>query len=45
MKAGALLIAMLFLMGCASNPPHCGRRLTPINASYRTAARAGVRGP
>lgn len=44
-KTGALLIAMLLLVGCASRPPHCNRRLTPINASYRAGRHAGVVGP
>jgi hypothetical protein len=45
MKTCTLLVAMLFLVGCSSNPPRCGRRLTPINASYRIGLHAGVRGP
>ncbi len=45
MKAGALLIAMLLLAGCASGPPHCDRRLTPINTSYRAGPHARVSRP
>jgi hypothetical protein len=36
MKTGALLIALLLFVGCASQPPRCDRRLTPINAGLRT---------
>lgn len=32
MKTCALVIALLLLVGCASKPPRCDRRLTPINA-------------
>lgn len=42
MKTGALLIALLLFVGCASRPPRCDRRLTPINAGFRNGAHARV---
>jgi uncharacterized lipoprotein YajG len=43
MKTLVFVVAFLLLAGCASKPPRCDRRLTPINASYGagTHARAG----
>lgn len=40
MKTGALIIALLLLVGCASQPVRCSRRLTPINASLGGNPRA-----
>jgi hypothetical protein len=45
MKNLALAVALLLLVGCASKPPRCERRLTPINASYGAVTHAKVRGP
>lgn len=45
MKAAALLVALLLLVGCAANPLRCDRRLTPINASFRTGPRVQAVGP
>lgn len=45
MKTVALVIALLLLAGCASRPPRCDRRLTPINASFRGGTHARVVGP
>lgn len=45
MKTGAFVIALLLLVGCASKPPRCDRRLTPINASFRAATHASVSRP
>jgi hypothetical protein len=39
MKTGALLLALLLFVGCASRPPRCDRRLVPINAGHWTNAR------
>lgn len=44
MKTGALLIALLLLLGCASRPPRCNRRLTPINALFLTGTETRVGG-
>jgi hypothetical protein len=45
MKTGALLIALLLFVGCASRPPRCDRRLTPINAGRGTNAQTRVGEP
>lgn len=45
MKTFALVIAALLLLGCASKPPRCDRRLTPINAAFRAGARLKVSAP
>lgn len=45
MKTSALIIAMLLLVACASQPPRCDRHLTPINAPLRGGRHAGVAGP
>lgn len=45
MKTGAFLIALLLLGGCASKPPRCDRRLTPINVPHRAGSHAGNTGP
>ncbi len=45
MKAGAVLIALLLLVACASRPPRCLRRLTPINVSSWTDTRTRVGEP
>jgi len=45
MKILALAAAVLLLAGCASKPPRCNQRLTPINASYRAGMPAREGGP
>lgn len=45
MKTGAWVIALLVLAGCASQPPRCDRRLTPINAPSGAIPRARGVGP
>jgi len=45
MKIGCFLIVSLLVVGCASRPPRCERRLTPINTPVRAATHAVVVGP
>ena len=45
MKVGACIVTLLLLVGCASKPARCGRRLTPINASIEAGSHARVVGP
>jgi hypothetical protein len=45
MKIVVFVAALLVIAGCASKPPRCDRRLTPINAPYRAGALAKRFGP
>jgi len=44
MKVGVALLALLLLVGCASKPPRCDRRLTPINVPGSADGRTRVGG-